>query len=565
MASKLSLKKKKNNENEASNCDTPKTPIAPISKNKVSASFIFSSCKKKKAPSEDLLPGHTILVGNSSDEEFVDDDPFDGGPLSHHHSTVINESLVEYSLIRKWLQNADSPSSSDDSPTEFSSAHEEVVSDEKPPTSQALNLFSKAKDRTGSIIDDTIVLSSDDDVGASPIICKSLIIPHWIRNFFNISFCYYLAGHQLPLTQRVKQEDKKMTVGESSLSDDSFDSSSAVTSLKDRLVTKEPAVLASDSDDDSLPILKLPNRIRRPLISLSSSSDDEEPVKKPNHQRIKAVVPQKDVDSDLEDLFVGLAVSEVVTVVKPPKKKVQPKPTARKRIEPTIIERPLGPKGRSSFLASLSANLPDEQRHPEALIYLKSFKKNRDDLVQRLFILFNREVFHDQLPRDFSITWNNRLTRTAGYCRHFTRREGAHTTFESKIELSVKVVDTPCRLRDTLIHELCHASTWMLDNCRGGILGAYHFSEVQCDIQPDLIGHGPVWRKWANLALRSFPELPPISRCHNYEIAYKFYYNCTVCSFSTGRHSKSVDTNTHVCPMCRSKLALSTGKFYLKL
>jgi len=34
--------------------------------------------------------------------------------------------------------------------------------------------------------------------------------------------------------------------------------------------------------------------------------------------------------------------------------------------------------------------------------------------------------------------------------------------------LSVKVLDSPCRLRDTLIHELCHAATWMIDQCRGG-------------------------------------------------------------------------------------------------
>lgn len=78
-----------------------------------------------------------------------------------------------------------------------------------------------------------------------------------------------------------------------------------------------------------------------------------------------------------------------------------------------------------------------------------------------------------------------------------------------------------------------------------------------------------MWRRWANRALKAFPELPPITRCHNYEIAYKFYYNCVVCSFSTGRHSKSVDTATHVCPMCRGRLELSKGNIenflYIKI
>ena len=87
---------------------------------------------------------------------------------------------------------------------------------------------------------------------------------------------------------------------------------------------------------------------------------------------------------------------------------------------------------------------------------------------------------------------------------------------------------------------MCHAATWMIDNCRGG--------------------HGPVWRKWANLAQRIYPELPPITRCHNYEISYKFYYTCTACSYSIGRHSKSVDTATQVCPRCRGQLQLGKGQ-----
>ena len=47
----------------------------------------------------------------------------------------------------------------------------------------------------------------------------------------------------------------------------------------------------------------------------------------------------------------------------------------------------------------------------------------------------------------------------------------------SSIKLSTKVVDTVQRLRDTLIHELCHAATWLID----GELRA---------------GHGPLWKKW---------------------------------------------------------------------
>nr|CAG4640768.1 EOG090X0464 [Eulimnadia texana] len=194
--------------------------------------------------------------------------------------------------------------------------------------------------------------------------------------------------------------------------------------------------------------------------------------------------------------------------------------------------------GSVSFLASLSINIKPELRHRETIPYVSNFRKTRNELTQRLFVLFNKEVFRNRLPADFPISWNSRLTRTAGYCRHVMKKIDGKTICESSIELSVKVVDTPCRLRDTLIHELCHAATWMLDECRGG--------------------HGPIWRSWANHARSVFPELPPISRCHNYEITYKYRYKCTVCSYSIGRHSKSIDTSTRVCPFCRNRLQLNS-------
>lgn len=35
----------------------------------------------------------------------------------------------------------------------------------------------------------------------------------------------------------------------------------------------------------------------------------------------------------------------------------------------------------------------------------------------------------------------------------------------------------------------------------------------------------------ANEAMKIFPELPPIRRCHNYEIKTKFTYKCTSCGY----------------------------------
>nr|CAG4643124.1 EOG090X0464 [Ilyocryptus agilis] len=491
----------KKNSNQKENFDITKTPTD--SKLKISASFLFSSCKKRQMQAESLLPGHTILVGESSDEEFVNGEDNES---PREDSQVVDESLVEYSLIRRWLQNADSLSSSNEDDESKSPFVRDSDDD-------------KEKSRQRAVVEDTIVLSSDDE-GASPLLplhgCSpknrlAVLKLSGEGDDFDSSFT------AKPLREKLLQTKKseERLILESS-SDEGEDSSLNVKS--DVVLSHLGSIKKmSDDDDDSLVLFKVPSK-SRPLTLESSSDEDEEVASKAVESKPRII------ESDLEDVFVSLTITE------------RPKP--KKAVKSRVVKPELRIHA-ASFLSSLSAHVTDEVRHPEAVPYVKSFRRNRDELTRRLFALFNERVFNYGLPRDFSITWNNRLTRTAGYCRHFTRKQTDGTIiFESRIELSVKVVDTACRLRDTLIHELCHASTWMIDNCRGG--------------------HGPVWRKWANSAVKTFPELPQITRCHNYEISYKFYYNCTVCSFSTGRHSKSIDTATHVCPLCLSKLQLGS-------
>lgn len=79
------------------------------------------------------------------------------------------------------------------------------------------------------------------------------------------------------------------------------------------------------------------------------------------------------------------------------------------------------------------------------------------------------------------------------------------------IFLFVKIIDTAERLRDTLIHELCHAACWIFNG----------ISE----------GHGPSWKSWANKAMQKYPELPIIKRCHSYDIQTKFTYKCIKCGY----------------------------------
>ncbi|XP_065188618.1 uncharacterized protein LOC135819353 [Sycon ciliatum] len=165
-----------------------------------------------------------------------------------------------------------------------------------------------------------------------------------------------------------------------------------------------------------------------------------------------------------------------------------------------------------------------------------AFKRSRVSLCQRYFQLFNHSVFSNKLPADMRITWNNRMRTTSGFC--YTKRSSAGE-FTAWIELADKVCDSEERLRDTLLHEMCHAAVWLIDRIRGG--------------------HGPAFKAWARIALRAHPNIPAVSRCHNYSIATKYSYKCTGCGFVIGRHSKSINTEKQVCPYCLSTLELQSG------
>ncbi|XP_020609888.1 acidic repeat-containing protein-like isoform X2 [Orbicella faveolata] len=164
----------------------------------------------------------------------------------------------------------------------------------------------------------------------------------------------------------------------------------------------------------------------------------------------------------------------------------------------------------------------------------KEFKKSKDKLVKELFELYNRTVFDNQMPSDFQITWNPRMRSTAGFC-YYSKKNGLRV---ARIELADKVIDSADRLRDTLIHEMCHAAAWMISGVKAG--------------------HGAVWKKWTLRANRAHQDLPPISRCHSYTINAKYTYRCTNnnCANIFGRHSKSVNLEKSRCAYCHSRLEL---------
>ncbi|XP_047352341.1 germ cell nuclear acidic protein isoform X2 [Vespa velutina] len=194
-----------------------------------------------------------------------------------------------------------------------------------------------------------------------------------------------------------------------------------------------------------------------------------------------------------------------------------------------------------SFLASLSDSVPLTIAHPDAKKYRQSYKKNKEELCKDLYKLYNENIFYKMLPEDMVIEWNIHMREVAGYCHNRSYINSHGRLYRtSRIELSTKVLDTPDRLRDTLIHEICHAACWIINGTSNG--------------------HGYLWITWANRAMKIFPELPPIRRFHDYNINTKFMYKCMQCGCSIGRHSKSLDIENKRCDYCNGKFELFIRK-----
>ncbi|XP_024900205.1 acidic repeat-containing protein isoform X2 [Pteropus alecto] len=163
----------------------------------------------------------------------------------------------------------------------------------------------------------------------------------------------------------------------------------------------------------------------------------------------------------------------------------------------------------------------------------RNFKRNKDELVQRIYALFNSSVFDNKMPEKVNVRWNKKMLRTAGLCTTGELSQPDRKPY-AKIEISLKVCDSADRVRDTFIHEICHAASWMLHGLRDS--------------------HGDTWKYYARKCNTVHPELPMVTRCHNYKINYKIYYECGRCKSRIGRYTKSLDTTRYICAQCKGPL-----------
>ncbi|KFQ13221.1 Acidic repeat-containing protein, partial [Leptosomus discolor] len=76
--------------------------------------------------------------------------------------------------------------------------------------------------------------------------------------------------------------------------------------------------------------------------------------------------------------------------------------------------------------------------------YVKYFKKNKEELAQKLYCLYNSTIFEQKLPEKMVIIWNKKMRKTAGYCVT-GQTEGPEAKRYARIELSEKVCDSAGR------------------------------------------------------------------------------------------------------------------------
>ncbi|XP_007548516.1 germ cell nuclear acidic protein [Poecilia formosa] len=290
-----------------------------------------------------------------------------------------------------------------------------------------------------------------------------------------------------------------------------------------------------------------PKRTFSAPCRLEESSDSEEEfasllerLKKKNNLTSTTFSPKTSKESETKLVVSAPAVKPFAT---PSSKAIKEKPQDVKThgkssiLKPKVSQTDPRPAAVSRIAVCKTPGCFLESLTVPGSIYGSIFRKNKEELTSKLYQLYNTSVFDNKLPTNMSVTWNKKMRKTAGYC--VTGQEKGGGNRYARIELSDKVCDSADRLRDTLIHEMCHAATWLINGVRDG--------------------HGNLWRLYARKSTLMHPELPMVTRCHSYDIKYKFQYQCKRCQNTIGRHSKSLDTQRFVCALCTGPLVLLTA------
>ncbi|XP_032187747.1 acidic repeat-containing protein isoform X2 [Mustela erminea] len=314
--------------------------------------------------------------------------------------------------------------------------------------------------------------------------------------------------------------------------------------------TKEPPIVITDDDSD----------FEGPVLIIDEDSCDQGQTASEEKEMEVFNVSQSGSSNDAGELNLGenlgqpprgaeaeveIADDKPAPVVEQPRKRksktknicVTPAVRVSKRRAPTKkkpgagkIEKRTPGKATCKIPGCFLRDLENAKQYSG-----RKFKQNKDSLVQKIYTLFNSSVFNKKLPEKIDIGWNKKMLRTAGLCTTGETRYPKKQRY-AKIEISLKVCDSADRLRDTLIHEICHAASWLLDGIRDS--------------------HGDAWKYYAKKSNMVHPELPMVTRCHNYKINYRIHYECTRCKTRVGRYTRSLNTDRFICAKCKGPLVM---------
>uniref|UniRef100_A0A0N4ZN47 SprT-like domain-containing protein n=1 Tax=Parastrongyloides trichosuri TaxID=131310 RepID=A0A0N4ZN47_PARTI len=125
-------------------------------------------------------------------------------------------------------------------------------------------------------------------------------------------------------------------------------------------------------------------------------------------------------------------------------------------------------------------------------------------LMNLCYKIFNKYCFGNLLPEHVVIEWDNHLTKVSGTTNLLSNSIIV-------ITLSQKICNTPYRIRDTILHEMCHIASYIIDG-----INDYE--------------HGECFGKWTEICRRGFPKIPQVSKNHSHKKTSKSKDACEECS-----------------------------------
>jgi predicted SprT family Zn-dependent metalloprotease len=182
----------------------------------------------------------------------------------------------------------------------------------------------------------------------------------------------------------------------------------------------------------------------------------------------------------------------------------------------------------------------DEAEGEDAAAAEAAVPESMKQLAKALYAEFDAKVFDGKLARHrLPIRWSSRMSRAAGM---YNPNPGKRA-----ITLASKLLTVKERLRKTLLHEMCHAATDILD-----------------DASRREKPHGPTWKKWAAKGNRIYGDPGLVTQCHTYDMTHsKWQFKCQQCQRISGTSNKArrekLALGKSFCGICYAKWRKTHG------